>query len=154
MAAVQRAELRKENNPVTIVEIWQSFELNSSMHSSKFKCILFDLYKNGEMIADENLTYYSTNLELLRGPHNCDASPFQHCADLLAHKFPSYEFDAIHRIVPKEFAPEDEVARIANFDQLREMLLTKVMTEYDIDSGLLNERVFLDAAVDLSAGLN
>ena len=62
MAAVLCAELRKENNPVNIVEIWQSFSLNSSMHSSKFKCILFDLYKQNEVIADDKLTYWSTNL--------------------------------------------------------------------------------------------
>ena len=101
LAAVQLAELRKKNNPVNIVEIWQSFQLNASMHSSQFKCILFDLYKQGEVIADDQLTYWSTNLQLLRGPQNNNASPFQHCNDLLASKFLSYEFDSVHRIVPR-----------------------------------------------------
>lgn len=112
------------------------------MHSCKFKCILFDLYKQGEVIADETLTYWSTNLELVRGPQNNDASPFQHCQDLLARKFPDYTFDSVHRIVP------GSGARVANFEQLKEILLSKDLDSYD--STMFLDRVFLDGAIDLA----
>jgi len=149
LSAVKRAELRKKNHPVNIVEIWQSFEYNASIHSSKFKCILFDLYKQEEVIADDTLTYWTTNAELLRGPQNNDASPFQRCNDLLARKFPNYEFDSIHRIVPKALTENgDQISeRFVNFEHLKSTLLSKDMANYDASK--FTERAFLDQTINL-----
>lgn len=43
--AVKRAESRNRSNPVNMHEIWRGFELNSSLHSNKFKAVMLDLFK-------------------------------------------------------------------------------------------------------------
>ena len=102
LEAIYKAELRKNNSPVNIVEIWQSLAYSSNFHSVKFKVALLDLYKQGDVFADENLSYFSTDQNILRGPQNNNASPYQRCSDLIARRFPTYRLDQVYRILPSE----------------------------------------------------
>ena len=69
------------------------------------------------------------------------------CQDLLARRYPAYEFDEIHRIVPSEGS------KVINFDEMKELLLSTDMNRYnEIDN--TNEHFFLDASVNLAHGGN
>ena len=90
LEAVKIAEQRKQNEPVNMHEIWRSFELNSSLHSNKFKVILLELYKQGEIISDETVSLFSTNMRLLYGEGN---KLFYTCQGLVALKCQGYTLD-------------------------------------------------------------
>lgn len=53
----------------------------------------------------------------------------------------------MHRIVPKE-----NLARVSNFEQLRNLLLSKDMDSYD--ESFFEQRVFLDGTIDLALSGN
>ena len=141
-AAVQKAELRKGNLPVNILEIWRCIELNSRLHSKKFKVALLDLYKQGEVFADDSLCYFSTDVYLLRSKLNKNAK-FLSCLDLIQCKFPTYKFDKIYRIVPTRVTP------VVNFHDLKSLLLSTDAARYhELDCTI--QRVFLDGKVDIA----
>ena len=71
-------------------EIWRSFELNSSLHSNKFKVVLLELYKQGEIISDETVSLFSTNMRLLYGEGE---KLFYTCQGLVALKCQGYTLD-------------------------------------------------------------
>ena len=67
-------------------DVWRSFDLNSSLHSNKFKVVLLDLFKQGEIFADLTLSRFTTDQ---------NRAGFYSCQDLLAERFAGYEFDQI-----------------------------------------------------------
>jgi len=72
--------------PVNMHDVWRSFELNSSLHSNKFKVVMLDLFKQGEILAESTVSRFTTDKE---------REGFYTCQDLLAEKYPGYKFDQI-----------------------------------------------------------
>ena len=152
--AVQRAELRNRNKPVNIVQIWQSCELSSQLHSTKFKMILLDLFCQNEIFSDESMTYYSAESST-SGPNVLDtqdrekeedesvgAMQMFDCQSLLTKKFPGYKFDEIFRVVP---GPETETM---SFSKLQTILLCKDL-ERPVEELETQMPKFLDGKIDL-----
>mgnify|MGYP000879175599 CR=1 FL=1 len=74
--------------------------------------ILLDLLKQRELIADESLTYFSTDAKLLtEGSSEFSEAPFARCRDLRERKFPTYRFDNLYRIVPTKTTKQDTASR-------------------------------------------
>lgn len=143
---MQRAELRNESQPVHIVDIWRSFELNSSLHSKKFKILLLDLLKQDEVISDETLTYFTTDKSLLHEQiltSQRHHRQFYKCKQLLNEKHPEYRFDSIHRIVPTD------KAQVIGFEELRSLLLSPD-SNHEIFNPEYKNFVFLNGKIDLA----
>ena len=119
--AVKRAELRNRAMPVTIADIWRSVELNSSLLSKKLKIVVLELFKQNEIVADETLTFFSTDHNIVQTSRSLECEEgmlFYTCRQLLDAKYPSYKFDPSHRIVPRE------QAQVLSLDQLKSFLLS------------------------------
>ena len=65
-------------------DVWRSFDLNSSLHSNKFKVIFLDLFKQGEILSNYTVSKFTTD-RAKEGYLTCQA--------LLIERFPEHRFD-------------------------------------------------------------
>jgi len=142
LEAVKKAEVRNDGLPVSMHQIWRSFDLNSSLHSNKFKVVLLDLFKQGEIYADQSVSLFTTNARFLSGHGD---EHFYSCKDLLYSKCDGYKLSKIEqRIVAREDTS------MTNFVELKELLLSADMSRYDEFAAQTN-RQFLNGEVSLSS---
>ena len=81
--------------------------------------VLLDLFKQEEVFADDTLTFFTTDKDLLRNEKKNFKSPFKKCSDLLAGRFPAYLFDSVGRITACPETPKH------NFNDLKDLLLSQ-----------------------------
>ncbi len=127
--------MRNQGKPVNIVEIWQSCELSSQLHSTKFKMVLLDLVSQSEIYTDETVTLFSTSNDSSGHRAATDGSLEEDTAleshrmldviSLMSKKYPGYKFDDIFRVVP---GPSTDTI---NFTKLQALLLSK---EHPVES--------------------
>ena len=143
MQAVKDAEELKQD-PVYVMEVEQTFVKRNGkktgMSLLDIKNILMDLYRNDQILTDEEMNRFSMQQrnqnQMLR------PTQFDLCSDRLVTKFPTYELDKKCRIVP---GPKTQ---LRNFNELKDLLLSKDLTRDNAFDR--NEFQFLDGKVDMS----
>ena len=97
--AIRNAEAKKKS-PVYLIEIYKVFKSEDStdLSLSAFKDIVFDLFRNDQVLANQEMTKFSLQIQ----NQNQIQSPteFNLCSDWFVSRYPSYVFDSQCKVKP------------------------------------------------------
>ena len=103
---------------------------------------LYELYRTDQILADTEMNYFSMKPEYQS--QKDQLTGFDLCSDRMAKSFNTYTFDEVGRMIP------NENARLINYNQLRELLLsTNLSREESLFWQTNNGPKYLDCEDDL-----
>ena len=97
--AIRNAEAKKKS-PVYLIEIYKAFKSEDStdLSLSAFKDIVFDLFRNDQVLANQEMTKFSLQIQ----NQNQIQSPTEYnlCSDWFISRYPSCVFDSKCKVKP------------------------------------------------------
>ena len=147
LQAVLHAE-KKLGRPVYVCEVITAFRETSYLplpiHITVFS-ICMDLYSNDELLANYNLDQVSLNPALQHHPQTNPDSDFKLMSDRKESQFKTYKLLPSMQLKPTEETP------VINFDQLRDLLLSKDFSrQAEYQKLISGDLKFLDRQSDMT----